>query len=343
MRYYLACYCCCVAISVSAQRADSLFAEQAETGWVLAHKVKPGETLFALARRFHVPPSILAETNDMNYQTSLKIGQTVIVPVAAYNQLTERPEGNDFRALWYRVQDEQELRKIARRTGVSQKTVQQWNKLHDVVLTPRKALLIGWVRYDATETAPAKGELSVPIKEHFPDRKPTKADQEAAEKLVSQRRPDRDTIYLTGRTEHILEKPVNIKKQAIADTGKPTVATTNSQTTEARIEDTDAARMYQQQQDSRSKKVNEKGSAAFYPAGQLAGHTLFYALHNSAPKGTVIMVHNPGTDKHVFVKVLGKMPNTRLYHNCIIGISEKARQELGADTEKVWCELSYAY
>lgn len=326
MRPVLACLLICLSSAAFCQKTDSLFVQMSETGWMMRYKVKSGETLFALARRFHVPPSILADANEMNYQTSLKVGQTIEIPVGAYNQLNARPAGNDFRPLYYKPFESGELRRIARLSSVSQRTVQQWNKLELPEVAPGKPLLIGWIRFDATDVGllvDKKEPLRTEVNDHFPEpaitRKPVRADT-----LFLGDARKRDTIRLSRKTE------LPPAKHTVARNA-PDVPDSSD----------DPERVFDEHIAKRSKVVSEKGTAAFYPGTGRQG-AFYYALHNTAPKGSVIKVFNPGTEKTIYVKVLGKMPATRLYHNCVIGISAAAREALGATTEKAWCELTYA-
>lgn len=89
--------------------------------------------------------------------------------------------------------------------------------------------------------------------------------------------------------------------------------------------------------------TEEKGSAVFFEnKGKLSATNTFFAFHNTAKPGTIIKVYNPGTDKTVFVKVLGPIPNTKMYHNSVIGISNGAKKALLVEEDKTWCELKYA-
>jgi hypothetical protein len=89
--------------------------------------------------------------------------------------------------------------------------------------------------------------------------------------------------------------------------------------------------------------TEEKGTAVFFEnKGKLSSSKVIYALHNTAKRGTIIKVYNPGTDKTVFVKVLGSIPDTKMYHNCVIGIGSSAKELLMVTEEKAWCELKYA-
>jgi LysM repeat protein len=104
-----------------------------------------------------------------------------------------------------------------------------------------------------------------------------------------------------------------------------------------------AEKTYLTQTNNEQHIVEEKGTAVFFTsAGKVSSSTTFFAFHNSAPKGAVIKVYNPGTEKTVFVKVLGPIPETKQYHNAIIGIGSGAKEALGVAHDRAWCELKYA-
>ena len=98
--------------------------------------------------------------------------------------------------------------------------------------------------------------------------------------------------------------------------------------------------VYNMQTNSGLNVLTEKGTAVFF---EKPGKTvMYYAFHNEASRGSIIKVHNPGTGKAIYAKVLGPLPDTRQYANSIIGISAAAKQELGVVENRMWCELSYA-
>jgi LysM repeat protein len=85
--------------------------------------------------------------------------------------------------------------------------------------------------------------------------------------------------------------------------------------------------------------INEKGTAVFYE--KTSKKHEYLAFHNATPPGSVIKVMNPGNGKFIYVRVIGAIPATRQYANCVIGISSEAKEALGVTDNKTWCELSY--
>ena len=97
--------------------------------------------------------------------------------------------------------------------------------------------------------------------------------------------------------------------------------------------------VYNRQTNDGLNVLTEKGTAVFFEkAGKLGA---YQAFHNGTPRGTVIKVFNPGSGKTIYVKVLGPVPDTKLYANSIIGICDAAKEALGITDSKAWVELSY--
>lgn len=97
--------------------------------------------------------------------------------------------------------------------------------------------------------------------------------------------------------------------------------------------------VYNRQTNNGQNVLTEKGTAVFFEkAGKL---NTYLAFHNTTPRGTIIKVFNPGTGKMIYAKVLGPVPDTKLYANSIIGICDAAKEALGITESKAWVELSY--
>jgi LysM repeat protein len=67
----------------------------------------------------------------------------------------------------------------------------------------------------------------------------------------------------------------------------------------------------------------------------------YLALHRTAPVGTIIQVKNLMNDLSVFVKVIGKLPDTGANDKLVVKISNKAYERLAAVDKKFRVEVSY--
>lgn len=87
-------------------------------------------------------------------------------------------------------------------------------------------------------------------------------------------------------------------------------------------------------------KVTEIGVATWIVEGEL-NQNKFYALHRTAPVGSIIKVTNRMNNNSVFVKVVGTLPDTGDNNASIIKITQAAAQRIGAIDQKFTAELSY--
>jgi len=294
-----------------AQKNDSLFVQQGEDGWVLPYRIKSAETVFSVARKFHMPPAILADFNEINIKTALKEGTVIAIPIGAYNLVTNGMKTNDMRPIYHRLRAGESLRKIAKNSNTSQRKLLDWNNRNEGDIYDGQVLTVGWILFDATiwnNSQPA----TQPVAPASPPVKPSVVPRQDPPPVPQVRR---DTSYFIIPPQ---QTDTNLAEQK-----------------------SEAEMLYDEQTLDGTQVTKEKGPAAFFSSSN-SNPTYYYAFHNGAARGAIIKVRNTNNGKIIFVKVLGPIPNTAIYHNCIIGISSKARAALGVRDEKAWCELSYA-
>lgn len=317
-------------ISAKGQPADSLFVVENQRSWLLIHKVQEGETVFSIARRYHVPPAILASENQVSYQTDLKPGKKLYVPTGAYNFIHNKDAsaGQGTRPVYHRVDEEESLYRIARTSGVTQKKIQEWNGLEYPEISAGRRLLVGWIRYDATNMKEVKkNNMTVSYGQDLsaPDAR------ETAVRGIPQSPPGAGT-----KKDSLPAAVIPPVKESLP----PAPAWDSFSHFQPSDTLTEAGRVYLSQTYNGQSFTEEKGPAAFYD--HKGASQVYYAFHNTAARGTIIKVINTGNGKYVFAKVLGPIPKTKLYHNCVIGISGNAKRELGVMGNKVWCSIQYA-
>jgi len=108
--------------------AERFFAEIAAIPpekWVSwrRHKVEEGETLFSIARQYHVSPAEVADANELSSGSSLEAGQKLIIPAAA------RPEASTGKLIRYRVRKTDTITTIADEFDVTASELRKWNHL----------------------------------------------------------------------------------------------------------------------------------------------------------------------------------------------------------------------
>jgi hypothetical protein len=89
-----------------------------------------------------------------------------------------------------------------------------------------------------------------------------------------------------------------------------------------------------------AKKEYFQNGAAYWQREKKLGND-FYALHRSAPVGSVIQVTNPMKKKTVFAKVIAPIPDRAYGDDIIVVLSPSVAKLLGAKDPKFFVEVRY--
>jgi LysM repeat protein len=88
------------------------------------------------------------------------------------------------------------------------------------------------------------------------------------------------------------------------------------------------------------KEINETGTAICMDEEEVTTEK-YYALHKSAPIGTIIWITNISNAEKVYVKVIGNLPDSRENQGAIIKISKLSAEKLGVKEKKFEANLIY--
>jgi LysM repeat protein len=280
---------------------DTLWVKQREGKPYLLHKVKNGETLFILSKKYVVPPAILADVNNINYQDGLPTGSKFRIPIDNYNFIRIESVVKS-KPIFYRAGEEDDLRSISRMFNVPQSAIQRWNNLMTPDIETDKILQVGWIAYDNTQ---------VPF-------------------------PENTSVVNNPVKATTLPKVGIVKKGSDTLAGKP-IKKIDSDS----IADPSAFEQLYYQQTAGISVTEESGAAVFYPLKTAAGPGVYYALHNTAIRGSILKIINPANGKIIYAKVIGTLPKLKEYHNAIVGLSSNAISTMGARDQRMFCKLKY--
>ncbi|HNQ12105.1 MAG TPA: LysM peptidoglycan-binding domain-containing protein [Bacteroidia bacterium] len=87
-------------------------------------------------------------------------------------------------------------------------------------------------------------------------------------------------------------------------------------------------------------KVNESGVAAWIEETEVNPNK-YYALHKTAPLGSIVKVTNRMNQRSVYVKVIGMLPDTGDNHGLLIKVSKAAASKMGVLDPRFQVDLSY--
>lgn len=89
------------------------------------------------------------------------------------------------------------------------------------------------------------------------------------------------------------------------------------------------------------KGVNSSGTAAVFKSTSGWKDGKYYALMNNVTVGTIIRITYPQTNKAIYAKVLGELPDMKESAGLAIRISDSAASELGAVNSKFTVDVRY--
>jgi LysM repeat protein len=88
-----------------------------------------------------------------------------------------------------------------------------------------------------------------------------------------------------------------------------------------------------------SDEITQSGLAELIEGTE--GNRKYLALHRTAPVGTILKVRNEMNNREVFVRVMGKLPDTPLTNKLVIKISKSAYDRLAAIDSRFRVEVTY--
>jgi LysM repeat protein len=345
---------------------DSLGVETVNGKIFVIHKVDEKETLYAIARRYGASVDAIVSSNP-GLSSTLEVGQIIKVPYSIRVQPRRDAASNI-----HRVEQKETMFSISRLYGVSVDDIRKWNNLTDNNLSVGQELIIrkpsAATQKPAEARKPAESTVPVPA-----DGMHTVTTREtmysiarqygisvnqirAWNSLTSDDLKIGQTIYVAeprggvvAGTERPVQNPAqntttpadnkNTKnQQPRIDQNKPneTVPVKSDQTASSAAKP-QTIRISESLKNS--DEISEAGVAELIDGTE--GNRKYLALHRTAPVGTILKVRNEMNNREVFVRVMGKLPDTAINDKVIIKISRSAYDRLGAIDARFRVELTY--
>ena len=294
---------------------DSIGQEMRGGQRFVKHRVTGGETLTAVARRYHVTLDQLNAANPQ-IKNGLGIGQVVYVPRAAAGKASPAAPATAAQApgkgpvtvpARYTVRKGETLFGIAQKFQLSPDELIKLNSLPagGAVRLGQQLLLTG------SEAGAGKAATVRPAEtEAVPTPKPgeTPAPDKPAEvaTVTPERGKDREK-----------DKSKDERKDERKDEKEDRSPTRASEVL-GRVVETGLGAPIE-------KSVTDK----------------YLALHKTAPTGTIMQVRNSMNGLSVYVRVIGKLPDTGENNNILVRLSPRAVQKLGTSDAKFRVETNY--
>jgi len=374
-------------------RRDSVGAERKGNGWLILHKVGPGESLTALARKYHTTVKAIQQANR-GLSAGLKAGAIVKVPYTGTSKPATASNTGSAGKKTHTVAAGQGLYAIARIYGVSVADLRTWNKLSSDNLYEGQQLAVSAEGSNAAAEPVSAAQTTV-AEEPAAPRKPAPMKTHKVKRnegLTSIARMYKVSVSDLREWNNLSSNSIKVGKvlrvslpqqQEAPIPAEPVLTTNNgvemrpdnaTKTDAKRKSDTrssvkdgededptglqarNEAEAKAEQEYNRKEtravsndavvantvgfpKVIEAGLAeSISNSGDTEG---YYALHRSAPVGTILQVRNEMNNLSVFVKVVGKLPDTGANDKLVVKITQKAYERLAAVDRRFRVEVTY--
>ena len=298
------------------------------------HLVGEKETLYGISRRYGTTVDSILQYNP-TADGGLEIGQILKVPY-----VPRRPQKSPDGGTTHIVAAKETMFSISQAYNVSIEDIKQWNNLTDNSLSIGQELVIKKGSSGSAApltTTPSKGLHIVAAKETM---------FSIAKQYGVTIQQIKDWNKLEGNEISIgqelrvappLNEPVKtvvpvvvaaneVKKEHVAQTATP-----KPEVKEQTIRISESVK--------NSDEISQNGLAELIEGTE--GNRKYLALHRTAPVGTILKVRNEMNNREVFVRVMGKLPDTALTDKLVIKISKSAYERLGAIDQRFRVEVTY--
>ena len=299
--------------------------EQGSKAYLLHHVVAK-ENWYSVGRIYNISPKELAPFNGLTLEQPLVIGQELKVPLTPNNFSQDGKKNADetFVPVYHEVRGEELLPQIsANFNRVPITTLEKWNKVSKEAVKDGMRLVVGFLKvksslsYLANEGA---RNADVAIASH------DNANPPQAEKINLGKPSSTDKPLAQGATARSTEPGL-----ASANENKPLYVNNGSNHFKGGYfasDFNDGNNLF-------------SGLAGTFKSTSGWNDGKYYVLVNNIPVGTIVKIIAPATQKSVFAKVLGQMPEMKESEGLSIRISNAACAELGESEGKFNVQVKY--
>jgi LysM repeat protein len=351
---------------------DSTGVEMNNGKLVIIHKVDPKETLYSISRRYNVAVGDIKTANP-GVENGINIGQIIRIPTNRSALATGGPAtplASPAKTGVHVVAPQQTLYSIATMYKVSIEDLKKWNKLSGNEISIAQELIV---------TAPAtkKADTPTPVQPGpavVSEPRPI-VNQEAPKQAVTQaaKTPDNQETILSSfpklhkvepsQTLYTIATMYSVSVDDLKQWNR--LSTSDLSVGQELVVNEEAAKQLPNKtpimltsttaptQDTNRPtkpgstvvnitgydKVVETGLAEVIESN--AESSKYMALHKTAPVGTILQVKNDMNGASVFVRVIGKLPETGANDKVVVRISRKAYERLNPIEKRFPVEVSY--
>lgn len=349
---------CWFTAEVKGDGLDSLRMERRDGQAFVIHRVEAGETIFGLSRRYGTSIDQIIQANALS-GNELSIGQLLSLPVIQATVIQHKDTLDQY--LTHEVAAGETLYGISRQYGLTVAELKTLNNRTENALDLGTLLIVG-----------KKGEAQQAVDE-------VAVEVALEEPMVADTLPENSHVVTAGETIYSIARRYGVDVQELREANGLTtnnisidqlliipfevageeVALDTLDVRSFAVADTTTAKSGTSGEVTMSTAPpakygnSDKRDTTSLVPGQVieegfamtidnAPQTKKYlALHRTVPIGTIMQVRNQMNNQSIFVRVVGKLPDTGPNKKVLIRLTQQAFDRLGAIDPKIPVEVAY--
>lgn len=311
----------------------------------LLHTVQPKETWYAIGRIYNTPAKEIAALSGATMD-KLNIGQQLKVPLSANNFTQDGKKGADevFVPVYHIVGEKEWMYRISQNHNkIPVETLEKWNGVTNDHLMAGMKLIVGYLKVKTTQSPLAATGVKKIIT-------PVTATGGTATKPATEQpvvKTEKPAENKPAETKPVEAKKEELKKEEpkkeenkmgtpppASETAKPTTPVGNEGSYAGY-----KGGYFRSGYNGNGKST--AGNAGIFRSTSGWKDGKYYALMNNVPVGTIVKITYSSTNKSVFAKVLGQLPDMRESVGLTVRLSDAAAAELGAEMGKFYVDVAY--
>ena len=295
----------------------------------LIHTVAAKENWYSIGRIYNQSPKEIAPFNGTSMDKPLAIGQKIKIPLTEANFTQDGKKAADevFVPLYHTVQEGEWMYRISTtHKKVPVENLEKWNSIKNGQLKSGMQLIVGYLKVKQSQSALAKMGTNKIVIASAP---PVVANENKQAEAVK-----KDVVPPPIIAKEDSKKP-EIKDETVKTDPKPVEVQPVSNTGPVSHKGGTFKKLYAETGNTTT------GNAGIFRSTSGWNDGKYYALMNNVPVGTIVKVSFSSTNKSVYAKVLGQLPEMKESQGLTLRISDAAASELGVSMNKFYVDVKY--
>ena len=322
-------FCLFILITHSAVSQSGLNIQGISPDLHLLHTISTKDTWYSIGRLYNINPKEAATYNGTTIEKPLAVGQQLKIPLINSNFSQNGVKNADevFVPLYHTVQPKEWMYRISvNHNKVPIETLEKWNNISRDNATAGTKLIVGYLKVKQSQSALATGSVNTIASASPP---PPLKETPVAKKEEVVKKPEPEAI----KNNEVAKKEAPPVPAVVTNVSK------KEESAESRTNINHKGGYFKTQYDAVGKSAS--GVSGIFKSTSGWNDGKYYALMNNVPVGTIVRVNFPSTNKIIYAKVLGTLPDMRESEGLTIRISDAAATELGAGNTKFTVDVKY--